>query len=715
MEETMNKDIECIISPKSIAVVGATNRPGSVGLATFKNLLQAGYQGVLYPVNPKSRSVQGVKAYPSLMDVPDDVDLAIIIVPAEIVPSVVEEAAQKKVKGCVVITAGFKEVGGQGAEMEKRLQALVRKNGIRLVGPNCLGVINTNKSVCMNASFARIMPKPGKIAFISQSGALCTSVLDVAAGRNIGFSKFISFGNKADINEIDLLRYLKDDPDTDVILMYIEDITDGKEFIEVARDITLNMGKPILAVKSGRSQEGAQAAASHTGSLVGSDNTYDAIFLQGGIQRVEGVNELFHYAQAFSEQPLPEGNRVAIITNAGGPGIMATDAAIRHGLSLAVFSEATKAKLLEHLPATASIRNPVDLIGDATHERYEAAIRDILMDDGVDGAIVILTPQAMTDILETAQIIPHVAKNIQKPILSAFMGLVDVSEGVRYLEEHGIPNYTFPEAAARTMASMVRFNERLRSRGNQKREILRFSADREKAAGIIKEKLEGNQSYYMPEKEAGEILGDYGFPLLESRIVRDSSEIDAVIDEIGFPVVMKIASPDIVHKSDAGGVRLKIKSLEQARKAFEEIIKNAKRYDPNARLEGVLVEQMAGDGVEVILGATRDPKFGPMCMFGLGGIFVEVFKDVTFRLAPISELSAENMIRSIKAYAVLRGSRGSLPADIESVKDCILRLSQMVSDHPEIKELDINPLIVYPEGQGCVVADTRILLSLEER
>ncbi len=576
----MRKDIDCIISPKSIAVVGATNRPGSVGLATFKNLLQAGYQGILYPVNPKSKSIQGVKAYPSLTDVPDNVDLAVIVVPAEIVPSVVKEAIQKQVKGCVVITAGFKEVGGHGAELEKQLQSMVKENGTRLVGPNCLGVINTNKEVRMNASFARIMPKPGNIAFISQSGALCTAVLDVAAGRNIGFSKFVSFGNKADVNEIDLLRYLKNDPDTDVILMYLEDITDGREFIEVTRDITFNTGKPILAVKSGRSQEGARAAASHTGSLAGSDNTYDAIFLQGGIQRVEGVNELFHYAQAFSEQPLPKGNRVAIITNAGGPGIMATDAAIRHGLSLAVFSEATRTRLLEHLPATASIHNPVDVIGDATHERYEAAIRDILMDDGVDGAIVILTPQAMTDILKTAQIVPNVAKDIRKPILSSFMGLVDVSEGVRYLEEHGIPNYTFPEAAVRAMASMVRFNERLRSRESQKREIRRFSADREKAASIIKEKLDHKQRYYMPEKEAAEVLRYYGFPLLESRVVKDSSELGSAIDEIGLPVAMKIASPDIVHKSDVGGVRLKIKSLEQAQKAFEEIIENVKSRLP---------------------------------------------------------------------------------------------------------------------------------------
>lgn len=706
-------NIEAIINPNSIAVVGATNRPESVGLATFKNLLQSAYKGVLYPVNSKSKSIQGVKAYPRLLDIPDDVDLAIIIVPAEIVPSVVEEAAQKKVKACVVITAGFKEIGGRGAELEKHLQALVKETGISIVGPNCLGVINTNKEVRMNASFARKMPKTGNIAFISQSGALCTSVLDYAAGRNIGFSKFVSFGNKADVNEIDFLKYLKNDPDTDVILMYLEDITDGREFIEIAREITFGAGKPILAVKSGRSAEGARAAASHTGSLAGSDATYDAIFLQSGIQRVEGINELFHYALAFSQQPLPKGNRIAIVTNAGGPGIMATDAAVRHGIQLATFSEATIEKLKQHLPLTASIHNPVDVIGDATHERYESAIRDILIDEGVGGAIVILTPQAMTDILETAEILPRVAEGIHKPILASFMGLVDVSEGINYLQKHGIPNYVFPEAAARTMAAMVRFSERQESKESNKRTIRRYPADEKHAAKIIKKKLDDSKKYFMPENEANEILQCYGFPLLKSKIVRNAADIETAVLETGLPVAMKIISADIIHKSDAGGVRININSIEQAKNGYKEIIENAKQYNPAARIDGVLIEEMAQEGVEVIIGATRDPLFGPLCMFGLGGIFVETLKDVTFRLAPMWELSAENMIRSIKAYKVLKGLRGNPPSDIEAVKDCILRLSQLVSDHPEISELDINPLIVYPDGRGCRVADSRIILATQ--
>ncbi len=706
----MNK-IDSLINPKSIAVVGASNRPGSVGSAVFKNLLQGEYKGVLYPVHPAARSIHSVKAWKQISDIPDDVDMAVIIVPTEKVEAVVKEAAQKKISGCIIITAGFKEIGGRGAEIEKNIQALANGSGIRIVGPNCLGVINTDPELSMNASFARIMPRPGNIAFISQSGALCTSVLDFAAGRNIGFSKVISFGNKVDVNEIDLLRYLKNDPQTDVILMYLEDISDSRRFMKISREIISETGKPILAVKSGRSAEGAKAATSHTGALAGSDAAYDAIFKQSGIQRVEGVNELFHYAQAFSWQPIPKGNRIAIVTNAGGPGIMATDAAIRHGLKLAEFSEATLETLKRDLPPMASIHNPVDVVGDALPERYESAISDILGDDGVDGAIVILTPQAMSNILETAQIVPRVAKGIDKPVLTSFMGLSDVTVGTQYLESHGIPNYTFPEAAARSMAAMVRFGESLKSEGNGKSKIRKLPADEEKAGAIIAEKLDGNDQYYMPENEMSEILACYGLPLLKSGVAKDVSGIAPMIDQIGLPVAMKIMSRDIVHKSDAGGVRIKIKTLDQAKQAFVEIMENAKKYNPDARIDGVLVEQMAKDGVEVILGATRDPVFGPMCMFGLGGVFVESLKDVTFRLAPMWELSAEKMIQSIKSYKVLKGVRGNPPSDIDAIKDCIMRLSQMVSAHPEISELDINPLIVYPEGEGCRVADGRILLK----
>jgi acetyl coenzyme A synthetase (ADP forming)-like protein len=707
----MAKNIESIMSPKSIAVVGATNRPGSVGLAVFRNILDAGFEGVLYPVNLKAKSIQSVKAYPALMDIPDEVDLAVIIVPAESVCSVMEEAGKKGVKGAIVISAGFREIGGRGVELENWVKGVVRKYDIRLVGPNCLGVINNNQKIRMNASFATKMPKTGNIAFISQSGALCTAVLDYAEGRNIGFSKFVSFGNKADVNETDLLRYLKDDPDTDVILMYLEDITNGREFLETAREITWDAHKPILAIKSGRSAEGARAAASHTGALVGSDNAYDAIFYQSGILRVEGVAELFNRAAAFAKQPIPKGNRIAIITNAGGPGIMATDAVVRHKLKIATLSEETKEKLKKELPPTANIQNPVDVIGDATHERYEAAIRCVLMDGNVDGAIVILAPQAMTDVLETAEIVPRVVKGINKPVLCSFMGIVDVSKGTQYLEEHGIPNYPFPEAAVRTMWSMAYYGNLLTL---EKRKVRRVAADRDTTTEIIKKKLTNRDKYYMSEKEANEILQCYGFPVLKSILLKESSEVDRAADELVFPVAMKISSPDIVHKFDAGGVRLKIKTKEEAKKAFEEIVANIKKFNPSAKIDGVIIERMAKGGVEVILGAVRDPKFGPICMFGLGGTFVEAMKDVTFRLAPMWEISAEIMIQTIKAYSILKGVRGSPPCDIDAIKDCVLRLSQMVTDHPEIAELDINPLIVYPQGEGCVVADSRILLKNPE-
>ncbi|BBO90209.1 acetate--CoA ligase family protein [Desulfosarcina ovata] len=704
----MKGTIDTIFNPASIAIVGATTRANSVGQAVIRNLIHGEYQGVLYPVHPRLKSLYGVKAYPALSAIPDAIDLVVIIVKPEMVPDLLEEAAQKGVSAAVVISAGFKEIGGKGAALEKRIQAIAANHHIRLVGPNCLGVINTDAGVRMNASFARIMPRPGNIGFISQSGALCTSVLDYAEGRKIGFSKFISFGNKADVNEIDLLHYLGDDPRTKVICMYLEDLSAGQEFIRVASKISWDKGKPILAVKSGTSSEGARAAASHTGSLVGTDSAYDAIFLQSGIQRVEGVNELFHYAMAFSRQPLPKGRRIAIVTNAGGPGIMATDAAIRSGLKLAPFSSDTEEQLKTHLPPTANIHNPVDVIGDATHERYEIALKTVMQDENVDGAIVLLTPQAMTDILETAQIVPNVAKTVDKPILCSFMGIVDVSEGVAHLEESGIPNYVFPEAASRTMAAMARFGERL-SMGN--RILPKLTFDRDRANTLIQTKLNGNLKCYLPEREAAELLGCYDLPLLSSRLVTGPADIEAAIDGIRFPVAMKIVSRDIVHKVDAGGVRLNITDVDQARHAFAEIVANGRRFNPEARIDGVLMQEMAGKGVEVIIGCARDPKFGPIVMFGLGGTLVEALKDVTFRLAPMCIASAHNMIRSIKTFTVLQGVRGNPPSDLAAIKDCILRVSTLVANHPEISELDINPLIVYPDGQGAVVADCRILLK----
>jgi acetyltransferase len=708
MKLTDYNTISSIIKPQSIAVVGATNREGSVGHAVFSNILYNGYKGVLYPVNPKAKFVKSVKAYPSLIDIPDQIDLAVIVVPASIVEQIIEEASIKGVKGFIIISAGFKEIGGEGIERERRLIKLVEKKGIRLIGPNCLGVINTDPQISMNASFARRMPKEGNIAFISQSGALCTAVLDFAAGRNIGFSKFVSFGNKADVNEIDLLKYFKEDENTNVILMYLEEITDGRKFIEVSREITWKAKKPMFAIKSGRSEEGARAATSHTGSLAGSDAAYDAIFFQSGIQRVEGINDFFNYAVAYATQPLPKSNKLAIITNAGGPGIMTTDAAIRHGLKLAVLKEETKDELRKHLPHTANIENPVDIIGDATYKRYEAAIRSVVNDENVHGAIIILTPQEMTDIIETAKIVPSAVKGVKKPILCAFMGIVDVSEGIRYLENHNIPNYMFPERAVRALASMVRFSSLLEL---DKKEVKNYPVDIKGATKKIKEKLKGKDEHYLSEYEANEILNYYKFPLLKNFLVKKKEELKKALEIVGLPVAMKISSSDIIHKFDAGGVILKIKSIEDAGIAFDEILENSFKYKPDAKINGIMVEAMAKGGIEVIIGVKRDPKFGPICMFGLGGTFVESIKDVTFRIAPMWEISAELMIKTIKTYNILKGVRGKPPSDIESIKECILKVSQMVTNHKEIAEMDINPLIVYPEGKGCVVADSRILLK----
>lgn len=704
----MHPNIESLIKPKSVAVVGASSQPGTVGSDVMQNMIEAGFQGVVFPVNHKRPFVHGIKAYPSLLDVPDAVDMAIIVVPAAVVLQVVDQAAQKGVKGLVVISAGFKEVGPEGKKLEQAMVAKARAAKMSLVGPNCLGLVNTDPAVRLNASFAQRMPRPGNIAFISQSGALCSSVLDFAEERQIGFSKFISFGNKADVNEVDFLEYLKTDPMTDVIIMYLEDISDGRRFMETARSITWDCRKPILAIKSGRSAEGARAASSHTGSLAGSDAAYDAIFFQSGVQRCETIAQLFDYAAGFSSQPVPRGDRIAIVTNAGGPGIMATDAAIRHGLKLAKLSPQTVEKLKESLPANASLANPVDVIGDATHERYEAAIRTVLEDDQVDGALLILTPQSMTEPTATAEIVPRVTQGIDKPVLCSFMGVGDVSEGVDYLEEHGIPNYAFPEDGIRTLASMARYAGLL---ALEHREYVHYEADTERAREIVAKALEGRSRQYLAQVEANKLLACYGLPVLFSRLCRNHEEVRVAADELREPLVLKIMSEDVVHKFDVGGVKLNIWNLPEALRAYDQILASVKEAVPDARIDGVLVEEMAPKGVEVIIGCNRDRKFGPMVMFGLGGTLVEVLKDVTFRISPMWRVSAELMVKGIKAYKVLEGVRNTPPADTDSIVDAILRVSQMVDEIPQIQELDINPLIVHERGRGCSVADSRILLG----
>jgi len=712
------KSLDTIFYPRSIAVVGASASPGKVGHDIFSNLLKGGFRGTLFPVNPIAPSINSVKAYPSITDIPDSVDLAIIILPPKLALAGVEEAIAKGVGGVVIVSAGFREVGEEGRMIEDQIVATCRKAGVRLIGPNCLGVINPVDTVQMNASFSRRMPQPGNISFVSQSGALCTSVLDFAADRGFGFSKFISIGNKADVDELDLLRYLRDDPDTEVIMIYLEELRRGPEFIREARKITSgDRPIPILAIKSGRTSEGAAAAASHTGSLAGSDAVYDAIFKQSGIIRCDTIDQLFDYANVFTYKTkskvgkrirkLPAGNRVAIVTNAGGPGILATDMTTSSGLQLAQFHEKTLTALASHLPSAASLKNPVDVIGDAPKDRYEKALAAVLNDENVDGALVILTPQSMTNALGTAEVVVNIAHRSRKPVICCFMGIGDVSEGVKYFQDNGYPVYRFPENAARAFSILYRYSSWLT---RQQFAPFKLTHDRERASELIQKCLAEGRTR-LGELDGNALLQCYGIPVLPTALAKTAEEATDIAAKIGFPVVMKIVSPQILHKSDAGGVLVGIKTPEEARAAFEQIVANARKFDPQAEIEGVLVVKMASAGEEVIIGATRYPIFGPLIMFGLGGIFVEVFKDVEFGLAPLDRNDAYQMIESIKGYKLLRGFRGRPAVDTESIERILVSLSDMVLNHPEIQEMDINPLLVHEKGKGATAADCRIILQ----
>lgn len=714
--------LDAIFCPRSVAVVGASTTPGKVGHDIFVNILKGGFRGTLYPVNPSARSIASVRAYPSISDIPDPIDLAIVILPPRIAVKAIEDAIAKGVRGIVIVSAGFREVGGEGLQIEEKIVDICRQAGVRVVGPNCLGVINPLTDFRLNASFSARMPEAGNISFISQSGALCTAVLDFAADRDFGFSKFISIGNKADVDELDLLRYLHKDVDTEVIMIYLEELRRGPEFIEVVKEITSgDRPKPVLVIKSGRTAAGAQAAASHTGALAGSEAVYEAIFKQSGIIRVESIDELFDYASAFAyknestlgklQRKVPAGNRVAIVTNAGGPGIVATDMTISSGLRLAHFREETVEVLESHLPAAANLQNPVDVIGDAASDRYENALAAVIRDEGVDGALVILTPQSMTNALGTAEAIARIAARSPKPILCCFMGIIDVSAGVKYLQEQGIPVFRFPEHAAKAFGVLYKYSKWLN------RQILapfHLVHDEKRAAGIIAENLAAGNTH-LGELEGLEIMECYGFKVLLTRLATDQTEAGILAAEIGFPVVMKIVSPQILHKSDAGGVRVGITDEDEAREAYKTIVDNARRFDPEARIRGVLVQQMADPGQEIIMGVNWYPIFGHLIMFGLGGIFVEIFKDVVFRLAPMNRNSARTMIREIKGFKMLRGFRGKDKSDIAILERLLVGLSDMVSNHPEIKELDINPLLVHAQKKGATVADCRIILEPMEK
>ncbi len=695
-------NLDPLFSPKSVAVIGASNRQGSVGRAAFTNILLNEYTGTVYPVNPREHSISGVRAYPSVLDLPETIDLAVVIVPASIVPDVVEESGKKGVKGLVVISAGFKEVGADGAELERQVFSIAQKYSMRMIGPNCLGIINADPAVRLNASFASGMPVEGSIAFASQSGALGEAVLDYASGENIGFSKFISMGNKADVNENDILEYLRADPKTKVILLYIEDIVDGRKFVDTVSRVTEE--KPIIAVKAGVSPEGAKAASSHTGALAGSDEAYNAILKQSGVLRVESIIDLFDYARAFAKQPLPKGNRVAIITNGGGPGIMATDASVRYGLQISQFSDATKSKLRASLPKEASVNNPIDLVGDAQADRYELALR-ALDDENVDCGLVLLTPQAMVDLKKVAQTIASVGPKSGKTILASLLGLGDVTPAVGILESNGVPNYSFPESAVRALAAMSEYQRWIE---RPKTQVKHFEVNLKQAQEIIARAKNAGLTN-LPQNVAMSVLSAYGLPVIKTEFATTKQRAIDLAKRVGFPVAMKIVSADVVHKTDIGGVKLDLNTEQDVGEAFDEILRNVKASTPKARIDGVLLQNHVTGGTETIIGIHRDPKFGPLLMFGLGGIYVEAYRDVSFRLAPIRELSAIIMIRQIRGGKILEGFRGQPPADTKAVADCIERLSQLAMELPDVQELDVNPLVVFEHG--CKALDARIIIG----
>jgi acetyltransferase len=697
--------LEALFSPQGVAVVGASTNPAKLGYSVLDNILKYGYKGQVYPVNPKADRILGKTCYPRVTEIPGLVDLAVIVVPNRFVAGVMKDCGEKGVGAAIVITAGFREAGAEGRQMEREVIQIARQYDIRVVGPNCLGVIDTNSS--LNASFAARMAEPGEISFMSQSGALCTGILDWAALNGLGFSSFVSLGNKGDLNETDFLDVWRDDPNTNVVMAYLEGVVDGDAFNEAARRLT--KVKPFIVVKSGTTSAGSRAVSSHTGTLAGSDTAYDAAFEQAGILRARSVSELFAYSTALAYQPLPKGRRVAIITNAGGPGIMATDACVNGGLELATLSSETVDYLHEVLPPAANHYNPIDVLGDALSDRYEKALEAALNDPGVDAIIFLLTPQAMTDIETTAEAVVRISEQHDKPVLACFMGGVDVAAGNKILGQGQIPFYGFPEDAADALRVMVQQYEWVNT---EYEEPVRMDADRERAAMTVLAAQKAGR-LKLNEMEARQVVAAYGLPLPESQLAFAADQAAQFADEIGYPVVMKIISPDILHKSDMGGVVVGVQSEQEARETYQDILIRARRFMPDADIWGVAVQQMVEQGKEIILGVTKDPTFGHMVMFGLGGIYVEVLKDVQFGIAPITPTRAREMITDLRSYPLLAGVRGEEASDMEAMADCLLRVSQMVTDLPQIVELDINPLFVYPSGQGVMAVDARIVIAPE--
>ena len=709
-------NLDSIFAPKRIAIVGASDTPTSVGYTILKKLVGSGFDGVIYPVNPRRESVQGIHAYPDVKSLPRPADLAVICTPAGTVPGIVEDCGEMGTMGIIIISAGFREIGEEGKQLEAEVEAIRRKyEGMRILGPNCLGVIVPPLS--MNVSFADAMPGPGRVAVISQSGALCTSILDWAIEKGIGFSYFVSIGNMLDISFDDLIDYFGQDPNTDSIILYVESITNAREFMSATRGFSRT--KPIVAYKSGRFAESAQAAASHTGAMAGADDVYDAAFMRAGVERVIEIDDIFECAALLAGSKLPRGPRLAIVTNAGGPGVMATDSLIARDGRLAVLKDKTVSKLNDVLPAFWSHGNPVDVLGDAPPERLAEATKITIKDPNVDAVLVVLTPQAMTDPTGTAREIGRIAKDAKKPILAAWMGGFAVREGIQILNTSGTPTYTTPDQAVQAFMHLVNYQRNLEILYETPKNVhVEFTIDRFK----IREQLEplfkkaggDGQNYIFSEIETKRLLEAYGIPVTLPWVAESPETAVQHAEAIGYPVVMKIHSPDITHKTDVGGVVLNLSSNEEVTDAYRTMIKTVSKKVPDARIDGVTIQRMfaAKDRFEMIMGAKKDVTFGSVIMVGMGGVAAEVFRDRALGLPPLNESLARRMLESLKSWPLLVGYRGKPGVDLNRLIETIIRFSYLVADFPEIAELDANPLMVTESEvvavDGRVVVDSRI-------
>ena len=705
--------LDAIFSPKSVAVIGATEREGSVGRTILWNLMSNSFGGTIFPVNPKRNSVLGIKAYPSVADIPELVDLAIIVTPAQTVADIVRQCVEAHVQGAIIISAGFKEIGPEGVALEQEILSEARRGNMRIIGPNCLGVMNTVSG--LNATFASAMARPGSVGFISQSGALCTSILDWSFKENVGFSSFVSIGSMLDVDWGDLIHYLGDDPRTKSIVIYMESIGNARSFLSAAREVALT--KPIIVIKPGRTEAAAQAAASHTGSLTGSDEVLAAAFRRSGVLRVDTIDDLFNMAEVLAKQPRPRGPHLTIVTNAGGPGVLATDALISGGGALTSLSEDTMKALDEILPEHWSHNNPVDILGDADADRYTEAIQAAANDPNSDGLLVILTPQAMTSPTQTAQLLQKqygrpAGYTYGKPILASWMGGADVSAGLDILNQANIPTFDFPDTAARTFHYMWRYQKRLQSlyETPQAADQTPEGESRHQEISKMIDQARANGRTILTEYESKQVLAAYNIPTVDTRLAASVEEAIMVAEAIGYPVVLKLNSETITHKTDVGGVRLDLATADEVRHAYETMERSVTAKYSAEDFLGVTVQPMLSlnEGYELIIGASPDPQFGPVLLFGTGGTLVEVFKDRALGIPPLTTTLARRMMERTKIYEALKGVRGRDPVDLPALEALLVHFGDLVVEQSWIKEIDINPLFV--SSDQVIALDARVVL-----